>query len=391
MQLQTEDKLILSSIKINPTPVELEQLNSLIPQICNWDYLIKTIIDRGIGPLLYKKLPLLTNSSLIPETDRTKLQQAWYKTFSRSTILYEHFKKIAEVFNSHAISVIALKGIYLAEWLYQDIGLRQFSDIDLLVKEEDGEKCIILLGKLGYKPVEDKRPEFIISKSEFVHYIPMVLAGVSVEIHIKLHRKTEKYDLKLTDLWKNVLPISINNSLVFTLNNNDLFIYLCLHLNKHFYGGHVQFTCFIDITNLLDKYTEEINWFDLIEACKNYNCEDIIFKYIVLINKYMNAPVPKSINQQYGSLLSKKDEQLFYKYLRGFSSLVFSNTVTAHFEDFKRLKKFSDKLRFLIVDLIPSKSFMISKYNIKRPKLALFYYPYRFWIGVRGILFSSKR
>ena len=386
MELKIEDRLVLSCIKIHLTPKELEQINDLILEIQDWDYLVSTIIDRGIGPLLYTKLSLLNNCSQIPDTVKSNLQQAYFKTFSRSAILYEHFRKIAEVFTMQGIPLIVLKGVHLSEWLYQDIGLRQFSDIDLLVKEEDGEKCIILLGKLGYKPVEDKRPEFIINNSEFVHYIPMVLNGVLIEIHVKLHRKTEKYDLKLNKLWENSLQVSINDSHVSALNNNDLIIYLCLHLNKHFYGGHVQFTCFIDITNLIDEYSEKIIWSDFIESCRIYNCEDIVFKYIVLINKYMNAPIPNWIIHEYSSLLSKKDEQLFFKYLTGYSSLGFSNTVASHLSDLSRLEKYSEKFKFLWSDLFPSKAFMIDKYRVKNLSLVLFYYPYRCFIAILGLL-----
>ena len=252
MLLQSEDKLILSSVKIKPSSKELELINSLIPLILNWDYLISTIIDRGIGPLLYKKLPLLTNSLLIPETVKTKLQQVYYKTFSRSTILYEHFRKIAEEFSFQNIPLIALKGIYLSEWLYQDIGLRQFSDIDLLVKDKDGEKCLEILSNLGYKPSEISLSESVLSKFELIHYPAMVRDGVSVEIHVKLHSKTEKYNVLVPELWKNAVPTTINGINVYTLNTYDLLIHLCLHLDKHFQTGHVQFTCFNDITNLLE-------------------------------------------------------------------------------------------------------------------------------------------
>ena len=37
MQISPEDKLILSSIKIHPTKAELDQLNSLIPFIQDWE------------------------------------------------------------------------------------------------------------------------------------------------------------------------------------------------------------------------------------------------------------------------------------------------------------------------------------------------------------------
>ncbi len=84
--MQAEDRLILSCVKLHPDNQELGQINDLILQVKDWDYLISTIIDRGIGPLMYKKLPLLSNSHLIPDTVRTKLQQSYYITLSRCTI-----------------------------------------------------------------------------------------------------------------------------------------------------------------------------------------------------------------------------------------------------------------------------------------------------------------
>jgi len=133
MILLPEDKLILSSIKINPSISELEQIDNLILEAKDWDYLIKTVIDRGIAPLLFKKLPSLKNRSLIPDIVQAKLQQTYYITISRGTLLLNYFQHIAKAFSNQGIPVVVLKGVYLSENLYHDIGLRQFSDIDLLV------------------------------------------------------------------------------------------------------------------------------------------------------------------------------------------------------------------------------------------------------------------
>ena len=133
MNISPENRLILASVKIKPSQAELDHLNDLILIVTDWVYLAENIINRGIAPLLFKKLHLLPNAELIPESARTKLRQAYYLTLSRSMVLYEAFKKVAETYYSNDIQVIALKGIYLSEWLYNDIGLRQFSDIDLLI------------------------------------------------------------------------------------------------------------------------------------------------------------------------------------------------------------------------------------------------------------------
>ena len=390
MQLEVEDKLILSCIKIFPNDIELDKINSMIPYIRDWDYLITTIIDRGIGPLLYTKLPLLSNSQQIPENLNTKLKQAYYKTFSRSTILYEHFRNIVEEFNLHIIPVIALKGIFLSEWLYQDIGLRQFSDIDLLVKEEDGEKCITILEQLGYKKQQsDKLSVFVESQFEIVHYPAMTLNGVSIEIHIRLHQKTENYKVIIPQLWENSNSSIINGVQVNSLTINDLLIYLCLHLDKHFRSGHVQFTCFNDITNIVEVYSKSIDWNAFKVTCQLFNCEDIVFRYLVLIHNYMNAPVPTEIIQNYLTLLTEKDEQKFLSYLRGnFSS---NNYVETHLKTLKRIQDLSGKVKYVRDILFPSKAFMIQAYQIKHKSLMLFYYLYRYYIGLRGVVNYLKK
>jgi len=392
MTLSSEDKLILSSIKIKPSVAELEHLNSLILEVADWNYLTKTIIDRGIAPLLYKKLALLTNSSKMPDTVRAKLQQTYYITISRGTLLLDYFQNIADAFSKQSISIIALKGVYLSENLYHDIGLRQFSDIDLLVHEEEGEKCLSILESMGYRATSaSKLSKFVNSQFDIVHYTPIVLNGVSIEIHIKLHRKGEKYNLMTSEVWRNAVPVSVNKRNVFALNINDLLIHLCVHLDKHFQGGKVQFTCLCDITNMLNENEAGFDWGAFTASCQLYKSEEVVFKYLVLVNKYMNAPVPADVIDKYNYLLTDETEQQFFKYLKGdFGSVSENVSLSAHFYYLKEVTTFSNKVRYLSDVLLPSKDFLIQRYEIKQPTLFIFYYPLRWFEGIKGVMFHLK-
>jgi len=388
MQLTPEDKLILASVKIQPTIEELDYLNNLIPQIQNWEYLVQNIVDRGIGPLFLKKLPLLSNSQFVPTDVKTKLQQAYYRTLSRGMVLYDAFKKIAEAFNANGIQVIALKGIYLAENLYKDIALRQFSDIDLLVKEEDGLKCIDILSTMGFKPFQTNMSGFIETHTEIVHYSPMLLNDVSVEIHIKLHRRNDKYKLKVGEFVKNTIPVSINGTSVTTLDINDLIIYLCIHLDKHFVGGRVQFTSFNDIVNILDVYKEEFNWDRFIFRCRENECEELVFGYLMLLNKYYDISIPDYLNENYHHLLTYRNQELFCKYLKGGSLAKYKTSI--HIENIRQIMSFKLKLRYYAEVIFPPRKFMIEKYNIQHSSFVLFYYPYRYYIGLKGLVYVLR-
>jgi len=140
-QLNNQQQLIPASAKLHLSEVELQAIDTLILNIEDWDYFSTQIIERGLAPIFYKKLPLLSNSQLIPTQVQTRLRAAYYKTVSRSMMLYGAYHEVTEQFIKAGIPVIALKGMYISEHLYQDIGLRLMSDIDLLVREEDGERC----------------------------------------------------------------------------------------------------------------------------------------------------------------------------------------------------------------------------------------------------------
>ncbi len=382
--LSSSEKLILSSTKLVLQRNELELINDLITLVQDWDLFANTIIERGIGPLFYKKLSMLKNSGLIPGNVKNKLQQSYLKTLSRSMVFYNAFAQLGIEFNKNDIPFIALKGIFLSEWLYQDIGLRQFSDIDLLVKEEDGLNCIAMFVGLGYSQSVDLRTDFVKSHNEIIHYAPMIKEGVSIEIHIKLHRYSERYHIIIDEFWRNARLVNINTIPVLALCDKDLLIHLCIHLDKHFRDGHVQFTCFNDITNLLEKVGDTFNWEDFVNTCRLHKSEDVVFLYIVLVNKYMHARVPEYVIAQYSYLLTEAVEIDFIKYLNGFTT-PFSG-VPFYVGNLKKLTSFSDKFRYVWELVIPHRTFMKTKYNIKDHHMVIFYYPYHWWIGAKGLI-----
>ena len=123
----------------------------------------------------------------------------------------------------------------------------------LIGKEENAEKCLSILEGMSDKAGQSCVTEFVGAQSEIFNYLPLVLSGVSIELHIKLHRKTETYHLQVAEIWRNTLSAIIYGAQVQFLGLNDLLIHICLHLDKHFREMKVQFTCFNDVSNILER------------------------------------------------------------------------------------------------------------------------------------------
>ena len=389
--MSPQDQIILLSAKIRPSAEELEVLNSQVALVDEWDEVVRNLIERGVGPLFYSKLSMLSNNTLIPDESKAKLKQSYYRTLSRGMVLLDVFRKVADAFTVNGIRVVALKGVHLAEWLYKDIGLRQFSDIDLLVSKEDGERCLKILSELGFVQSGDEVSHMIAEKSGLIHYPAMVLQDVSVEIHIDLHHRQEPYDLDVKKIIQCAQPLTINHARVHVMELYDLLIYLCIHLDKHFKGGHVQFTSFCDITNLLDIHAGEIDWQKLEIRCRMYKCEDAVYKYIYLAHKYFNAPLPDAVAREYSSFLTVQDEELFLRYLEGYKASFYG--VSTHLENIAKIDSTWKKLRYFVLVVFPSKKFIVRSYRIKYPSLFWLYYPLRHWKGLKGLwkmVFSNQ-
>ena len=66
-----------------------------------------------------------------------------------------------------------------------------------------------------------------------------------------------------------------------------------------------------------------------------------------------------------------------------------SGTAT-HILHLKQLKNPRDILRYVKGVVFPGKTFMIDKYSIKQPRLFWFWYPYRYYCGLKGFWYVVR-
>lgn len=393
MDLTSEDKLILAGSKLHLTEIDIQRMENLIPLAKNWKSFTDMAIQNGVGPLIHKNFSLVKNFNLIPEETLSRLKRTYYRSLSRNMILYDHFRNAIDLFSKHGISIIALKGIFLAEKIYHDIGLRQMSDIDLLVRKEDIEKCRKLLVDVGYKYTELKKSDFINALDLSKHLPPLILNGVSFELHAKIHLDSPDFSVNIDDYWKRSLQVMLSGKSVRSLSSEDLILHICIHLNEHFDEGRPQLSSFVDISEVIKEYNTKINWDLVLELCNLYNCTSIIFRYLLLSEKYFDIKVPHYILQKASLSADRKDasidvrtEKLFIYYLRHFRKDAPLRIVNRNIEAFNNIKGFRNKAIYLLNDLFPSRTFMYNIYGIKKKYLLFWYYLVRLKIGAYKFL-----
>jgi len=386
--LTPSDKVILLVSKLITTENDIAKIDALLAQISNWDAFAVQVVKRGVSGFFMNKLALIKSKNLIPNEIIFQIEQSYLHTINRSILLLGHYSNVVNALQSHDIEVIALKGIYLTEHLYAKIGLRQFSDIDLLIRPNEALKAVEILKSLGYSyrqsvPVSD----YIREKSDFVHLPPMSLNGVSIELHVKLHRAGEKFKMNLDRVFASKTVANINGNEAYALDSHHQIIHVALHAHKHFEEGNINFTSFIDLANLLDTLPKDFYWKSFEKLCDAYTATDIVFRYILMVNEFFQLEnTPEIILKKYAGKLKTKHKHKFILFLQGYKYTEPSKTaIPGHFNNLRLLSEPKEIAKYLIDLFFPPKKFMVEKYNIKNQKLYLLYYPFRYLTIFSGL------
>lgn len=311
-ELSPANKLMLCAYPLHPDAAGIEMMNHWAGQVSDWPSFTESTIKNGLGPLIYKNLPLLNLYGDIPECCISDLKQIYYKTLSRIMVLYAHFRSVVDALAENEIMVIPLKGIYLAEAVYKDIGLRQMSDIDLLVREPDISRCKEILIGLGYKQNLNYLTSGALQWFFGMKHLPgLIMNGVCFEIHSRLHASRRRYRFNIREIINRSQHDSFLSTPCHTFSTVDLILHLCIHLFEHVHTLHYQLYRYCDIAETLRNAGPDFDWDELIRLGKSYHCDREVRSILFLVNKYFNAPVPEKVIGNIDRSFYKKIQQTF--------------------------------------------------------------------------------
>jgi hypothetical protein len=199
---QPELAILLLCLGDGDEPAKAERL-AAVP-VEEWQAVAVLAKRHAVAPQLHHRLKQL--GIPLPDPVAAELKGALLRNTARNMRLYQELGSLLRKLQAEKIPVIVLKGAYLAEAVYDNIGLRMMTDIDLLIPEKDVEKAIGLLETAGFKP---ERP-FFPEADGVLHYHapPMVKNGTFVELHWNLTRESNLPGLNTEELWARSRPVS---------------------------------------------------------------------------------------------------------------------------------------------------------------------------------------
>ena len=259
----------------------------------HWDLLIDEAHKQGVASYLHTILlsPNFANKLETPHSDQ--LRQSFLLTAVQNTLTLHDAEIILAAFQKSGIPAAGLKGIFLLENVYDDIGARSMSDIDLLIKKKDLADCFHILEGLGYQPTTYFSLDD--ANTDTKHLPPMGKAGgAMVELHWTLLEEDEPFTINADALWQRTLPAKIANVDALALGIEDLILHLCLHLTyQHFLNLGLR--GLLDIALVIHNFRPEIDWQKLVRIAQSWGAERVTALTLKLVETELEIPVPVDV------------------------------------------------------------------------------------------------
>jgi len=143
--------------------------------------------------------------------------------------------KIARCFEQRGIEFLAHKGPALAQLLYGNPAMRQFGDLDVIVRARDFARARDALMKLGYDPAlrVSPRQEQALLRSGYECSFGLNSERNLVELQWQVVPRFCSIDFDIDALFNRSVQIDLDGLSLRTVGHDDMLLVLCVHAAKH--------------------------------------------------------------------------------------------------------------------------------------------------------------
>ena len=387
-------------IRLSNCVLDQNSINEIInisKEVTDWDYFIEQASNNYLIQLFTIHFTNTEIKNVIPPFVQANAVKVYQKLLAENIRLFYLFNEIAYSSNLKGVRLIPLKGIYLAEKIYQDYGLRHISDIDILVESHDLDKMVKILIDLSWKL--EKTPQtssYISSKILTAHPFTLTKNNHFIEIHNRIHSGGQSYEIDTNRYIKNTISTDFGINKVYTLQLNDLIQHLCIHIHKHLFFGRLKISSFCDLREIFRKQENKIDWDKFLSTSKEYNCTNEVCSVLYLLKKYWQVDFLEDILPKEIEITSTEAEERFLYFLNGDYQKLDKTSKTNELNNLAYLKKQNgtiNKFRYLLNDVFPTTAYIKYRYQLKADWMVYPFYIVRWYKGISKTLgyFLAKR
>ncbi len=233
-----EDRVLLLLSRRNPEPDVRDLERNFLGEPPAWTVVAQQAHAHGVVPLVVWNLRRL-GWPHVPEAVRTELETAERLNAVRNRLLTRGLRSVLDRLGQAGIPTIPLKGVALAESLYDDVSRRVCSDLDVLVPRRSVGQAIELLHADGFTGADRYHPRgaavdlLLRSNMEYCLLSPPASFRYVLELHWDIAWRWRADSRMVEALWTEARPTTVLGTPAWTLGREWELLYLAFHAARH--------------------------------------------------------------------------------------------------------------------------------------------------------------
>jgi hypothetical protein len=287
--IRPEKQLLLSCARTRFDGARTQGIRILLQDGLDWNYLFAASDRHCITPLLCRQLQQAGFAG-IPEEICSELREKARRNTIRVLYLTTELVRVAESLRAADVLAVSYKGPVTAAQAYGDVTLRQFDDLDIIVRNHDLARASEVLASLGYHdqfPQKTSPGGPVPGEYSFVHE-----AGRSrLELHTELTMRHFPVPFDLDAFRSRLAPVSLNGRDIYTFSPEDALLFLCVHGCKDFWA---RLAWVADVAELA-QIDKGIDWDAAFGTARRLGAERMLDLGLCLAMNLLDAPLPETI------------------------------------------------------------------------------------------------
>jgi Uncharacterised nucleotidyltransferase len=287
-----EKQLLLSCARVRVESDIAERIRKLAGGHLDWDYVFAEAAENSLVPLVHRQLRDFA-MDLVPATQMDALGAAVRANTARSLLLTAETIKVTGALVSAGVRAIPYKGAVLAAQAYGDVALRQFEDVDIVLRQADLPKAHEVMLRLGYRP---KYP-WTLSADVASSLVPGDYnyrdneRETMVELHTERSMRHFPVAPELDVLMRRLVSVLLNEREIKTFSVEDALPILCIHGSKHFWE---RISWLADISEMIQSHPG-LDWDEVFRCADSFRGGRMLRVGLTLAANLLGTPLPANM------------------------------------------------------------------------------------------------
>jgi putative nucleotidyltransferase-like protein len=291
-----EAELLVSCTRARINEHFSDRIRSAARQKIDWMALVRLAMCHDVMPLLFRNLQRACPDS-VPQDIMRALGARYTEQEGKARRRAEELVRVLALFEEQGIVAVPYKGPTLGQRLYGDISLREFGDLDIMIRERDVLRAQAVIRRNGY----DFRYDFVSLKDDrtLAQYlrtdreVPFCQPnGEMLELHWRFVGRPAYVEHDPERFLERFEMVSLAGAQVPSLPLEVYFLVLSLHATKHRWR---QLKLICDIAEILGQ--TGLDWQYVLREADDLGLKRMLAVGVLLAEDPLGVEAPRALAQ----------------------------------------------------------------------------------------------